>query len=181
MSPPSLLPRTILPPVPLPEPLDTARGVQHALVPGPERVRRGGDVEDHEGVAAPVGPVDRLVTGHGRAGLVRGAARRVPEDDLAVLGVDALAHVLTLPRAPPGGLPCRGRRQPVKAPVSAMRRCGTVLSRATARASGTSSISVPRRATICPYAPSCAAIVACSPNRVASTRSKDVGVPPRCT
>src|SRR3954468_23191724 len=92
----SLLAVALVAPVALPEALHPARGVQHALVAGPERVRGGGDVDDHQGVAAPVGPLDRLVAVHGRAGLVRGAARGVPEDDLAVLGVDALAHALTL-------------------------------------------------------------------------------------
>ena len=37
------------------------------------------------------------------------------------------------------------------------------------------------RATIWPKAPSCTASMAAMPNRVASTRSKAVGVPPRCT
>ena len=42
-------------------------------------------------------------------------------------------------------------------------------------------MSVPRSATICPYAPSWTASIAPRPNRVASTRSNAVGVPPRCT
>ena len=37
------------------------------------------------------------------------------------------------------------------------------------------------RATIVPHAPSCTASMAATPNREASTRSKAVGVPPRCT
>ena len=69
----------------------------------------------------------------------------------------------------------------MNAVVSPSRDGGTVLSRATASASGTSPISVPCNATICPTCPSWAAIVACNPKRVASTRSNEVGVPPRCT
>src|SRR3954454_25040218 len=91
-----LLARTLVAAVPLAEALHPARRVEHALVPGPERVRGGGDVDDHQGVAAAVGPLDRLVAGHGRAGLVGGTAGGVAEDDLAVVGVDALAHALTL-------------------------------------------------------------------------------------
>src|SRR5690349_17548837 len=92
----SLLARALVAPVPLAEALHPARGVEHALVTGPERVRGGGDVDDHQGIRAAVGPLDRLVAGHGRTGLVRGTAGGVAEDDLAVLGVDALAHALTL-------------------------------------------------------------------------------------
>src|SRR5690349_18883985 len=92
----SLRTRTFVAPVALAEALHPAGGVQHALVAGPERVRGGGDVDDHQGVAATVGPLDRLVAGHGRPGLVRRTAGGVAEDDLAVLGVDALAHALTL-------------------------------------------------------------------------------------
>ena len=42
-------------------------------------------------------------------------------------------------------------------------------------------MSVPRSAVILPHSPASAASIACSPNRVASTRSNAVGVPPRCT
>src|SRR3954451_8593439 len=92
----SLLAGPFVASVALAEALHPARGVEHALVTGPERVRGGGDVDDHQGVGPSVGPLDPLVAGHGGAGLVRVSARGVPEDDLAVLGVDALAHALTL-------------------------------------------------------------------------------------
>ena len=52
---------------------------------------------------------------------------------------------------------------------------------ATARASGTRTISLPASATIWPNAPSCTASMAAMPKRVDSTRSKAVGVPPRWT
>src|SRR5689334_13972646 len=64
----SLLAGTLVAAVALPEALHAACGVQNALVAGPERVRGGGDVDDHQGVAAAIGPLDRLVAGHGRAG-----------------------------------------------------------------------------------------------------------------
>ena len=50
-----------------------------------------------------------------------------------------------------------------------------------ASASGTRTISPARSATIDPNAPSCTASMAAMPNRVASTRSNAVGVPPRWT
>lgn len=46
---------------------------------------------------------------------------------------------------------------------------------------GTRTMSVPRRATIVPKSPSWTQSTACSPNRVASQRSKALGVPPRWT
>ena len=42
-------------------------------------------------------------------------------------------------------------------------------------------MSCPRSDTIWPYSPACAASAALTPNRVASTRSYAVGVPPRWT
>src|SRR3954447_5002821 len=71
--PSSLLARALVAPVPLAEALHPARGVEHALVTGPERVRGGGDVDDHQGVGTAFGSFGRLVAGHGRTGLVRGA------------------------------------------------------------------------------------------------------------
>ena len=59
------------------------------------------------------------------------------------------------------------------------RRAGTVRSSATASASGTSSIFVPRSAGIVPQRRLAAASIAAMPRRVASTRSNAVGVPPR--
>ena len=50
---------------------------------------------------------------------------------------------------------------------------------ATASASATSSMRVPRREAIVPHRPSCAASMAARPSRVASTRSEAVGAPPR--
>src|SRR3954447_9131730 len=100
--PRSLPLRTLPPPVPLAEALDAAGGVEDALVPGPERVRGRGDVHDHQRVGLAVAPLDGLLARHGRAGLVGVPAGSVAEDDLAVLGVDALAHTSTLPTPAPG-------------------------------------------------------------------------------
>ena len=62
-------------------------------------------------------------------------------------------------------------RQPKKTSASSWRRGGTVLTAAVAVASLTRMISVPRNATITPPSPSCTASTACTPNRVAKTRS----------
>src|SRR6185437_2509510 len=62
-------------------------------------------------------------------------------------------------------------RQPKKIPASACRCCGTVLTAAVASASLTRTISVPRNVTMTPLSPSCTASTACTPNRVAKTRS----------
>ncbi len=77
-------------------------------------------------------------------------------------------------RAPPPPSQRRPRppRRATRAPSSARR---------SPRSAATSSISVPRSAVIVPQRPASAASIACRPKRVASTRSKAVGVPPRWT
>src|SRR5205085_2913454 len=70
---------------------------------------------------------------------------------------------------------------PKKACATAYHSGGTVFSCAVASASGTAAMSSPRNAAICPKLPANASSAAFRPNRVASTRSRDVGLPPRCT
>src|SRR6476469_9981646 len=71
--------------------LDAAGGVEDALLARVERVRRGGDLDVDHRVRRTV-ELDGLVAARGgtrEEGLTR---RQVPEDDRAVLGVDAGLH-----------------------------------------------------------------------------------------
>src|SRR5437588_53493 len=77
--------------------------------------------------------------------------------------------------------PCRAGHEKNTSETSWTSLRSTVLSSATASASGTRMISAALRATMWPKAPSCTASMAPMPKRVASTRSKAVGVPPRWT
>src|SRR5262249_7761761 len=70
---------------------------------------------------------------------------------------------------------------PNKTPRRSNSSVGTLRTSATASASGTSLISLPRSEVIIPHSSSCAALIAARPSLVASTRSNAVGVPPRCT
>src|SRR5437764_2858269 len=71
--------------------------------------------------------------------------------------------------------------QPKKAFATSYHSGGTVFSSAVASLRGTSTIRSPWSDAICPNFPSCARSAAFSPKRVASTRSRGVGEPPRWT
>src|SRR5262249_45340917 len=80
---------------------------------------------------------------------------------------------------PAGQPPGPAAQLPKKPSASVYRSSGTVFSSRVPSLRGTRTISVPRKAIIVPQSPSCTASMACSPNRVASTRSNADGVPPR--
>ena len=92
-------------------------------------------------------------------------AEIVLDDEVNVV----IERVTGITRGDPPSAP--GPTQPKKTSASWKRDSGTVLSSRVASASGTRTISVPCSATITPLSPSCTASMACSPKRVASTRS----------
>ncbi len=104
-------------------------------------------------------------------------------DDGEVAEVGARKHVVGTPERARRGPGTQSSAQRQKTSATSTRSWGTALglSLPTASASGTSTMRPACRATIWPKAPSWTASMAAMPKRVASTRSKAVGVPPRCT